>query len=172
MTSMVQQPKKSPRPVISGPYGHPFHPILVTVPIGAWVTSFVFDIASRVVDAPAFLSRGAAWLIAVGLIGALLAALLGLLDFLQIPPGTPAFRVGLTHLGLNLAVVAAYIGNFFWRYADYGTVGSVRIGQLVLSAVSLAVLVVSGYLGGQLAYRYGVRVADEQTQSEGFLTRN
>jgi uncharacterized membrane protein len=121
------------------------------------VASFVFDIASRIVDAPAFLARGAAWLIAVGLIGALLAALVGLLDFLQIPPGTPAFRVGLTHLGLNLVVVAAYIGNFFWRYADYGTVQSVRIGQLVLSAVSLAVLVVSGYLGGQLAYRYGVR---------------
>src|SRR5215470_5320487 len=105
MISMVQQPKRPPRPVISGSYGHPFHPILVTIPIGAWVTSFVFDIASRIVDAPAFLTRGAAWLIAVGLIGALLAALVGLLDFLQIPPGTPAFRVGLTHLGLNLVVV-------------------------------------------------------------------
>jgi uncharacterized membrane protein len=38
----------------------------------------------------------------------------------------------------------------------------------VLAAVSLAVLAVSGYLGGKLAYRYGVRVADSATQAEGF----
>jgi hypothetical protein len=38
----------------------------------------------------------------------------------------------------------------------------------VLSLVSLLVLAVSGYLGGMLAYRYGVRVADEATQSEGY----
>ncbi|PWI10201.1 hypothetical protein DIZ27_14145 [Streptomyces sp. NWU339] len=45
------------RPVsawLAGPYGHPFHPILVTVPIGAWVTSLVFDIASHVVSRPGF----------------------------------------------------------------------------------------------------------------------
>jgi hypothetical protein len=40
--------------------------------------------------------------------------------------------------------------------------------QLTLSAVSLAVLTVSGYLGGKLAYRYGVRVADERTQADGY----
>lgn len=41
--------------------------------------------------------------------------------------------------------------------------------MLALNAVSLAALGVSGYLGGKLAYRYGVRVADESTQAEGFL---
>jgi uncharacterized membrane protein len=44
----------------------------------------------------------------------------------------------------------------------------VALGPLVLAAISLAMLAVSGYLGGKLAYRYGVRVADEQTQAEGF----
>ena len=39
---------KVPVTVAAGPYGHPFHPILVTVPIGAWVCSLVFDVASRV----------------------------------------------------------------------------------------------------------------------------
>jgi uncharacterized membrane protein len=37
-----------------------------------------------------------------------------------------------------------------------------------VSAVALAALAVSGYLGGQLAYRYGVRVVDEATQAEGY----
>ena len=37
---------------LAGPYGHPFHPILVTVPIGAWAASLVFDIASHLVADP------------------------------------------------------------------------------------------------------------------------
>ncbi|MFB8177760.1 DUF2231 domain-containing protein [Streptomyces sp. NPDC055966] len=55
-----------------------------------------------------------------------------------------------------------------WRYGDYADGGSVGIGRLVLSALSVAVLGVSGFLGGKLAYRYGVRVADESTQAEGY----
>ncbi len=51
--------------VLAGPYGHPFHPMLVTVPIGAWVASFVFDLASHV-SSPAALATGAFWLIGSG----------------------------------------------------------------------------------------------------------
>jgi uncharacterized membrane protein len=150
---------------LAGPYGHPFHPILVTVPIGAWVSSLVFDIASRVVDAPAFLARGSVWLIAIGVIGAVGAAMVGSLDLLAIPTGTRAFRTGLVHMTLNLAVTGAYAGNFFWRQGEQDIVG---VGPLVLSAVSLVALAVSGYLGGKLAYHYGVRVAGEADQATGF----
>ncbi|MFI5828194.1 DUF2231 domain-containing protein [Streptomyces sp. NPDC051578] len=169
MSSESQQHAKQPvSAALAGPYGHPFHPILVTVPIGAWVGSIVFDIASHVVDDPDFLARGSMWLMAVGVIGALLAALVGFLDLLAIPNGTRAFRVALVHMSLNLLVTASYVGNFLWRRAGGGPVGSVGWGQLVLSAVTLAALGASGYLGGMLAYRYGVRVADEATQAEGF----
>jgi uncharacterized membrane protein len=41
-------------------------------------------------------------------------------------------------------------------------------GLIALSAVALGVLAVSGWLGGKLAYRYGVRVADEATQAQGY----
>ncbi|MGX4695012.1 DUF2231 domain-containing protein [Streptomyces sp. JNUCC 63] len=159
------------RPVsasLAGPYGHPFHPILVTVPIGAWVAGLVFDIASHLVHRPGFLTQGSQWLIATGVIGALLAAIAGFLDLFAIPAGTPAFRTALVHMALNLLVTAAYAGNFLWRYSTYTNGGRVGLGQLVLSAVSLAVLGVSGFLGGRLAYRYGVRVADESTQAEGY----
>lgn len=161
------------RPVsglLTGPYGHPFHPILVTVPIGAWVCALVFDIASHIVTRPVFLTEGAEWLIGIGILGALAAATVGFLDFLAIPAGTPAFRVGLVHMSLNLTVTAAYLGNFFWRRASYTNGLPVPAGQLALAAISLAVLGVSGFLGGKLAYRYGVRVADERTQAEGFNT--
>lgn len=170
MPSESQQQAKQPvSAALAGPYGHPFHPILVTVPIGAWVGSLVFDIASHLVNDPEFLSRGAMWLIAVGVIGALAAATVGFLDLFAIPTGTRAFRVGLIHMTLNLLVTAAYAGGFLWRQAGGGPSGSVSAGPLALNAVSLAVLGVSGYLGGKLAYRYGVRVADEATQAEGFV---
>lgn len=167
MSGEAHQAKRPVSPSLAGPYGHPFHPILVTVPIGAWVSSLVFDIASYVVGTPRPLAQGALWLIAIGVLGALAAAMLGFLDLFAIPPGSRAFRTALLHMSLNLVVTGAYVGNFFWRQAGART-GPVDIGPLVLSAVSLAVLGVSGYLGGRLAYRYGVRVADETTQAEGF----
>ncbi|GAA2470762.1 DUF2231 domain-containing protein [Streptomyces longisporus] len=162
------QAKRPVSAALAGPYGHPFHPILVTVPIGAWVASLVFDIASQVVHDPAFLTRGSEWLIAVGVIGALLAALVGFLDLFAIPAGTRAFRTGLLHMTLNLGVTAAYVVNFLWRHGTYTDGSCVGAGKLALSAVGIAVLGVSGFLGGKLAYRYGVRVADENTQAEGY----
>jgi uncharacterized membrane protein len=153
---------------LAGPYGHPFHPILVTVPIGAWVSALVFDIASHVVDNPGFLTQGAEWLIAIGVLGALAAALIGFLDLFAIPFGTRASRTALVHMSLNLVITGAYVGNFFWRHSTYTDGRSVAGGPLALAAVSLAALGVSGFLGGKLAYHFGVRVADEQTQAQGY----
>ncbi|MGW2706288.1 DUF2231 domain-containing protein [Streptomyces sp. NPDC001340] len=170
VTESRLQAKRPVSASLAGPYGHPFHPILVTVPIGAWVTSLVFDIASHVVHRPGFLAQGSEWLIAVGVIGAVLAAMVGFLDLFAIPTGTPAHATALVHMTLNLAVITAYAVNFLWRYSTYTDGGSVGVGKLVLSALSMVALGVSGFLGGKLAYRYGVRVADESTQAEGFVT--
>lgn len=167
MSGDPQQGKRPVSAVLAGPYGHPFHPILVTVPIGAWVASLVFDLASRFADDPEFLVKGSVWLIAIGVLGASAAATIGFLDLLAIPTGTPAFRTGLLHMTLNLLVTLAYAVGFVWRQgADTRVV--VAAGPLALSLVALGTLGVSGYLGGKLAYRYGVRVADEATQAGGF----
>lgn len=168
MTSESQRGKRPLAAPLTGPYGHPFHPILVTVPIGAWIASLVFDIGSHVVDDPDFLARGALWLIAIGVIGALVAAAVGVLDLLTIPTRTAAFRTGLLHMGLNLAVLVAFVVGFFWRYDGGGPYGATAAGPLVLSIIALLALGGSGWLGGKLAYRYGVRVADEGTQATGF----
>lgn len=159
---------KRPRSRLAGGYGHPTHPMLVTLPIGAWVASLVFDVFSHVVDQPAFLSRGSVWLIWLGVIGALLAGAAGALDLVGIPSRTTAFRTALLHLSLNVLVVLAYVGNAVWRQAAGDTAHAVPVGPLVLSIVTLVVLGASGWLGGTLAYRYGVRVVDEQSQETGF----
>ncbi len=163
-------PAKKPITVLAGPYGHPFHPVLIPIPIGAWVTSLVFDIASHVVDRPGFLTQASEWLIAIGVLGALAAAMVGALDLIMIPRGTRAFSTGLTHAGLNLLVTVGYAVNFLWRHGSYTDGAAVAAGPMVLSIVSLAVLGAGGWFGGKLAYHYGVRVAAESVQAEGFAS--
>jgi uncharacterized membrane protein len=168
-TDVLVHDAKKPLTVAAGPYGHPFHPILVTLPIGAWICALIFDIATRVnSDGSPALVDAAYWLIGIGVLGALVAAVFGLMDLLTIPRGTRAFATGLLHLGLNLVVVAVFVVNFLWRAGDYDELSKVKAGQLALSAIGVAILAVSGWLGGKLAYHFGVRVADETTQAEGF----
>ena len=161
------QRAKRPRTPLAGLYGHPIHPILVTIPIGAWTASLVFDLAAKLGDEQAAFAKGSTWLIGIGIVGAALAAVWGSIDFSTIAKGTRAYTTGLTHLGINSVVIVLYIVNFMLRrgqgYDDVGT------GVLVLSVVALAMLGASGWLGGKLAYHYGVRVADEGTQAEGFV---
>ena len=166
---LVDRPKH-PVTKASGPYGHPIHPLLVTVPIGAWVASFVFDVASRAAsgDDATALAHGAYWLIGIGVLGALVAAVFGVIDLLGIPRGTRAFITGLTHLVLNVTVVVLFAVSFLIRRADDSYDSPTSIGMIVLSAVALALLAVSGWLGGRLTYRFGVRVAEERDQADGF----
>ncbi|MHA6667847.1 DUF2231 domain-containing protein [Homoserinimonas sp. A447] len=160
------QAAKHPRTPLAGPYGHPFHPILVTIPIGTWVASIIFDILGGVSDDPTVFVTGAQALIAIGIIGALLAAIFGFLDFLMIAAGTKAKATAVTHMSLNLGVVGLFIINYFVRAgAEHD---EVNVLGVVLSIIGLAVLGMSGWLGGKLVFHYGVRVADEQTQQEGF----
>src|SRR5919106_187267 len=90
---------KHPVTALAGPYGHPFHPILVTVPIGAWVASLVFDVISIAGDDAAVFAKGAWWLIGIGIVGALVAAMFGFLDLLAIPTRTRAFSTALIQMG-------------------------------------------------------------------------
>jgi uncharacterized membrane protein len=159
---------KHPVTALAGPYGHPFHPILVTIPIGAWVASLVFDVISRTGDDAAEFAKGAYWLIGIGVVGALVAAMFGFLDLLAIPTGTRAFRTALVHMTINLCVVAMFGIGFGLRHSHLTDIDGVPPGLLALSAVALVALAVSGWLGGKLTYRYGVRVVDEATQADAY----
>jgi uncharacterized membrane protein len=165
----MERDAKHPITPVAGPYGHPFHPALVTVPIGAWICSVIFDVVSKRADDPVVYGRGAYWLIAIGIAGALVASVFGGLDLLSIPRKTKAFRTGLIHAGINDVVLALFIVSFFVRRSGHFGETSTRL--LALSVVALAFLGVSGWLGGKLAYHYGVRVADERTQAEGLLPK-
>ena len=162
---------KRPTTVLAGRYGHPLHPALVAVPIGAWTASVVLDVGSRLVDSPgsaATASHAAWWLLALGVLGALAAAALGFLDLVAIPAGTRAWRIGVTHMTCNLTATALFAAGWFLRRDDVAPRAGTPWGYVALSLVAVALLGAGGYLGGELAYRYGVRVADEATQATGF----
>jgi uncharacterized membrane protein len=96
------------------------------------------------------------------------AALFGLMDLVRIPRRTRAFGAALTHMMLNTTVLAMFVINFIWRHGSYYDHLRVSPGQLALTAVAIAVLAASGWIGGMLSYRYGVRVAAEQDQARGY----
>ena len=159
-------PGKRPRSPLAGSYGHPIHPILVTVPIGAWTASVVLDVVSMASDDTG-LARASTWLIGIGLVGALLAAVWGVMDLTTLPKGSRARAVGVTHAVLNsVAIVVFLVDLLIRRQRDPGE--DVGVLPFVVSVVGLGIVGASGYLGGKLSYTYGVRVADEGKQAEGF----
>ena len=168
---MTPDRRRTMRPVTPRPsrrYRHPYHPALVTVPIGAWAASLIFDIASHLVSSPAYLTAGSKWLIAIGIAGGVAASVAGFLDLVSIPAGTRVYRTASAHMVINVLLISAYAVNLVWREHTPARVAIVGTGMLALSASCMALLAVSGFLGGRLTYRFGVRVADEVTQAAGY----
>ena len=162
---------KEPTTPLAGPYGHPFHPIAVTIPIGAWSASLLFDLLSLRSDEPRVFARGSAELVKTGIAGAGLAAFLGFLDYLKIPKKSVAGVTATTHLALNVTTTALYLLGLTQREkrlkAEETRDDPVSGGDIGLSLLAIALLGASGWLGGMLSYHFGVRVADERTQAEG-----
>ena len=157
---------KRPRSILAGPYGHPFHSILVTIPIGSWTASLVFDIVGFFADDPDAFTRGSQWLIGIGLVGAVLAAIVGLLDLTTIATQTRARRTALLHLTFNATAIVLFAISFIVRLGTERD--EVSVFGFTLSVLGYLLVSVSGFLGGELVFRHGVRVADESIQIKAF----
>lgn len=137
-------------------FGHAIHPILIVFPLGLLVTSLIFDIIGLATSAET-LAAVSFWNIAAGVIGGLLAAVFGLIDWLAIPRGTRARAVGLWHGLGNVLLVVLFLISWLLRLGAPGHVPSTP--ALVLSVIAVALGVVTGWLGGELVQRLGVGVA-------------
>jgi uncharacterized membrane protein len=124
---------------------HPIHPMLVAFPIGFFGGVLVSDVISIWGD-KTFWPSMSLWLIAFGIIGALLAAVFGFTDYLTAGMSPAVKRTAMTHMILNLTVVALYVA-FFVRFAT-----PMSVLGYVLTYVALGTLVVSGWFGGRLVY--------------------
>jgi uncharacterized membrane protein len=134
--------------------GHPLHPVVVPLPIGAFVGAFVADVAYlRTRDR--FWARGARLLTAAGLGTGLLAGSLGAIDFTGRRPirRHPAAWV---HAAGNLTVLALALGSLALRGRDERA--SIAKGGIAVSASIATILLVTAWLGGELAYREQIGV--------------
>src|SRR5687767_4452242 len=98
--------------------GHPVHQMLVVFPLGLLATAVVFDIIHLIGNSPV-IAAVSYWMIAAGLLGGLLAAPFGTIDWLGIPAGTRAKRIGAMHGGGNVLVLLLFALSFFLRDRDY-----------------------------------------------------
>jgi uncharacterized membrane protein len=129
------------------------------LPVGAWICSFLFDIGSHIVSKPAGLAEGALWLMAIGVLSAVAAAVAGLADLRWIRPSSPAFRTATVHMMLNASLICAYAIDFGWRCRSHSYRAPTSISELAVSAACILTLGVSGFLGGRIAFGQDVRVA-------------
>jgi uncharacterized membrane protein len=130
---------------------HPIHPMLVTIPIGLWLFSFVCDLIYVFTDANEGWAVVGFYTMLGGIIGALAAAVPGMIDMLSLPSGVK--KIAIMHMSINLTIVVLYVINAWLRIREVET-----LWPLWLSIVAIMLLAVSGWLGGKMVYVHGVGV--------------
>lgn len=132
-------------------FGHPIHPMLVVFPLGLWIFSFVCDVIAAW-RGPTPWRDVATYAMGGGVLGGLAAAVPGVVDLQAIAaPGLR--RIAVTHMLLNLCLLALFSVNFWLRCRAQRPRGLV-----LLSAVGVLGLGLSGWLGGELVYVHGVGI--------------
>ncbi len=133
---------------------HPIHPMLVPIPIGLWVFSLICDLVFVFGNGSDNWAIVAYYTMVGGVIGALVAAVPGFIDMLSLPSGPR--KTALAHMAINLTVVGLYLYNIWLRFDEARDMTL----PVALSAIAVALLGVSGWLGGKMVYVHGIAVAD------------
>src|SRR6266571_8105222 len=172
------QPNRKLKDMLNGTWlGHPVHPMLTDIPLGAWSGTMLLDLAWLNEETEGT-ARGADITLLLGLLGAGGAAVTGTTDWSDLD-GTDR-RVGLMHGLLNIGIAGIYATSFVLRL-----MGKRRAG-IALSTTGYVVSLFSAYLGGELVFAKGigvnhvaweggsddfVAIMDERDLVEGKLTR-
>ncbi len=146
--------RKPPIPSLAAIAGHPIHPMLVPLPIGALSFALVSDVAYAATRDP-FWARASTALLAAGIVTGAAAGAVGSIDF----TGRSQIRdhgESWIHAGGNIAALALSAVNLAIRRSDAGR-GALPTG-IVLSAITGGILAVTGWMGGELSYRHRVGV--------------
>jgi uncharacterized membrane protein len=136
--------------------GHGIHPMLIVFPLGLLATAVIFDIFYLITDRTGF-QISAAYTIAAGVIGGLVAAVFGLIDWRAIPSGTRAKRVGAAHGLGNVVVLLLFAVSWLLRLGgDNWDPGAVA---MILSFAGIILAGATAWLGGELVERLGIGVS-------------
>ena len=130
---------------------HPVHPVLVPLPIAAFVAAFSADVVHLFVPDP-FWSLAAFWLLVAGLVTGGVAMVAGAIDFMTLP-GVRSLEAAQVHAGGNLMVLTIALCNLGVRW--YQPAYFAR-WFVLLSAATVGLLAITGWLGGALAYKHRI----------------
>ena len=136
--------------------GHPLHPALIDLPLGAWSLAAIFDGIELARGGNK--GRAADTAIKIGLAGAVGAAVAGLTDWSE--TDGRAKRIGLTHGVLNLTATGLYATSLLLRRRA-------RSQGIGLSMIAYAVAMTSAYIGGHLTYGEQIGVDHTATADQG-----
>ena len=136
--------------------GHPIHQMLIVFPLGLLATAVIIDVIYLAGESLIF-AEVAYYLVIAGLIGGALAAPFGLIDWLAIPQGTRAKRVGAMHGIGNVVVMLLFLVSAVLR-ADLPSEPSVL--AYICSFAGAGIALVTAWLGGELVDRLGIGVSD------------
>jgi len=134
--------------------------MLIVFPLGLLATSVVWDICALASSHPRSWGMISFWTILAGVVGALLAAVPGFIDWLAIPKGTRARTIGVYHLTINLVVVALFVVSLIGRWQTPGGYELAGPGWMILGWIAVALALVSGWLGGELVETLGISVRE------------
>jgi len=137
--------------------GHALHPMLIVFPLGLLGTSVVWDVLSLALERSPW-AMVAYWTVVAGVVGAVVAAVPGFIDWLGIPSGTRARRIGVYHLVLNLTVVALFVVSLLARRAAPGGYAAAGVGSMIWGWLGVGLAVVSSWFGGELVEALGISV--------------
>lgn len=135
--------------------GHPLHPAITDLPVGAWTTAAVLDVLDAA-DGDGKYAAGADAAVALGLVGAAGAAITGLADWRH--TSGSARKTGVLHASFNGAATTAYVLSLLLR--KQGRRGAGRS----LGFLGLSLATVGAYLGGHLSY--GLRIGPDRSREE------
>ena len=134
--------------------GHPIHPMLIVFPLGLLTVAAIFDII-YVSTHNGHWADLSYWMIASGIVGGLIAAVFGVIDWFGIPGSTRARYIGLIHGLSNAVVVILFIVSWFTRRSNPTAPG---LTAMMLGWIGIVIAVFASWLGGELVYRLNVGV--------------
>lgn len=139
--------------------GHPLHPMIVPLPIGAFVLLLLSDIA-YLATGNLFWANASYGLLIVGVLAGLLAGLVGALDYFSIDKAR--VRTGQVHAYGNVAVLLLAAVNWLLRLDD--PAGPIAGGGIALTIATIVLLGVTGWAGGELSYRHRIGVIPDEEE--------